>query len=109
MSYLDHLQVYQARQLQYQAEQEKTKVVFKNELLNERGKTHGDFQLQGALSQNLKSVARTGVFWAAMSNPQREAVEMILHKVSRICSGNPNVKDHWDDIAGYANLIGERL
>ena len=29
---------------------------------------------------------------------------MILHKIGRILAGDPNHKDHWVDIAGYANL-----
>ncbi len=33
-----------------------------------------------------------------------EAIEMILHKISRIAAGNYYVKEHWDDIAGYAQL-----
>lgn len=31
---------------------------------------------------------------------------MILAKIARIVSGDPNHADHWDDIAGYA-LLGK--
>jgi hypothetical protein len=47
--------------------------------------------------------------WDRLNDVQREAVEMILHKVGRIISGDPNVHDHWDDIAGYAKLVSERI
>jgi hypothetical protein len=40
---------------------------------------------------------------------QVEALEMIAHKIGRILSGDPNHQDHWDDIAGYAKLVSERL
>ncbi|WP_257617167.1 hypothetical protein [Campylobacter pinnipediorum] len=34
---------------------------------------------------------------------------MIAHKIARILAGNPNYKDHWDDIAGYATLVSKEL
>lgn len=74
------------------------------ETLNERGKTHGDFRENGRIMQLLKDGARTGVNWETLSHEQREALDMILHKIGRILSGNPNEADHWRDIAGYATL-----
>lgn len=38
-----------------------------------------------------------------------EAIEMIFHKIGRIGAGNPNFVDHWEDIAGYATLVAQRL
>jgi hypothetical protein len=32
-------------------------------------------------------------------------LEMIAHKIARILSGDPNHRDHWEDIAGYAELV----
>jgi len=40
---------------------------------------------------------------------QLEAMEMILHKISRISNGDPNYADSWRDIAGYATLVADRL
>lgn len=40
---------------------------------------------------------------------QREALEMIAHKIARILNGDPNYADSWVDIAGYAKLIADRL
>lgn len=37
----------------------------------------------------------------------REAVDMFALKLSRILSGKSMTKDHWDDIAGYAQLASE--
>jgi hypothetical protein len=34
---------------------------------------------------------------------------MIVHKIGRIVNGDPDVTDHWVDIAGYATLIADRL
>ena len=82
---------------------------YKNELLNERNTTHGDFQGNAAISQFTKMHWHDTAGWLRLEVDQREALDMIALKVSRILSGDPNVKDHWDDIAGYANLISERL
>lgn len=38
-----------------------------------------------------------------------EALEMIAHKIARICNGDPNYADNWVDIAGYATLVANRL
>lgn len=34
---------------------------------------------------------------------------MIAHKLARIAVGDPDVNDHWDDIAGYATLVSQRM
>ena len=34
---------------------------------------------------------------------------MICHKLGRIINGDPNYDDSWLDIAGYAQLIVNRL
>ncbi len=34
-----------------------------------------------------------------------EAAEMILHKLARLLNGDPNHRDSWADIAGYAELV----
>lgn len=79
------------------------------EILAERGKTHGDFTDNARVMQALKNVMADSPNWAGLTDVQREALHMIVHKIGRICSGNPNVHDHWDDIAGYAKLASERV
>jgi hypothetical protein len=79
------------------------------DILEERGKTHGDFTDNSRVIQSLKRIMHTEVGWDKLTDTQREAIHMILHKLGRIISGNPNVKDHWDDIAGYARLVSERV
>jgi hypothetical protein len=34
---------------------------------------------------------------------------MICHKIARILNGDPNYADSWVDIAGYAQLVADRL
>jgi hypothetical protein len=73
--------------------------------LNQRSKTHGDFRENGRIMQLLKENIRATVNWKQLPNEQKEALEMIAHKIGRICTGNPNEPDHWKDIAGYATLV----
>lgn len=84
------------------------------QILEERAKTHGDFTDNAEVMQALKRVVEVSRNWrggqeSRLSPVQKEALHMILHKVGRICSGNPNINDHWDDIAGYAKLASERI
>ena len=76
-------------------------------LLVEREKTHGSFLVNAEVFQAL---------WAAtpvqglqlLTVDQHLALVMIYVKLARVLS-NPKTKDSWDDIAGYAKLIYERL
>jgi len=78
-------------------------------LLAERGKTHGDFTEHATITQQLKDVMRSSPGWLILTYEQRESLEMIAHKAGRILAGNPNHQDHWDDTAGYARLVSQRL
>ena len=78
-------------------------------ILEQRGTTHGDFTDNAYIAQELKRIVRSGTIYIAMTAVQMEAIDMILHKIARAVSGNPNHKDHWDDIAGYATLVSERI
>ena len=73
-------------------------------LLTERGKVHGDFSEVSRVDQALKAVARKSPNWLMLTDGQRCAVEMILHKAARILCGDPDHEDHWDDVGGYARL-----
>ena len=79
-----------------------------NQVLTERGKTHGCWAQQAGVAQELKAVIRSGDR-GQLSKSQREALEMIAHKISRILCGDPDHKDHWVDIAGYATLAAKEL
>lgn len=73
-------------------------------LTNERKSVHGDWIVQSCLSASLKRRMHDGINWSNLSPHQKEALDMIAVKISRILSGDPNHEDHWDDIAGYAFL-----
>lgn len=79
------------------------------EILDERNKVHGDYSVDARMAQQIKALLRTGLNWNDLSPIQRESIEMISTKLARIMSGDPHHKDHWDDIAGYAKLVAQRL
>lgn len=76
--------------------------------LSQRGTVHGDFSENSEVSQTMKAIIRKQNGFSSLSLDKREALDMIVHKIARILSGNPNHKDHWHDIAGYATLAEER-
>lgn len=80
-------------------------------VLNERGKRYGKFIDHAVVTQKIKHVINEH----ANLNPHglgpdhREALEMIAHKIGRIVNGDPDYADSWVDIAGYAQLVADRL
>lgn len=68
-----------------------------------RESTHGPFTKNARIAQELKGVMRC-YDWYALTDVQREALEMIASKIARILNGHNKFKDHWHDIAGYAQL-----
>lgn len=71
-------------------------------LLVEREKTHGSFSNVAQLAQNIKMTMRNSN--RRINTAQEEALDLIATKIARIICGNPNEKDHWKDISGYALL-----
>jgi hypothetical protein len=59
--------------------------------------------------QALKDECRAAPNWHKLAPYQKEAIEMICHKLGRILCGNPDTPDHWLDIAGYATLAHDLI
>ena len=74
------------------------------ETLKERGNRYGEFKGHSALAQGMKGVLRCEPKYHHLDYAKLEAIEMILHKIARIVNGDPNYKDNWHDIQGYAKL-----
>ena len=78
-------------------------------ILSERGARYGDFGGHARITQRIKRVMAESDKWNHLSWAQQEALEMIAHKLGRILNGDPNYKDSWTDIIGYARLVEETL
>ena len=84
-------------------------------LLNERGKTHGNYTDHARITQAIKGVMIDELLLRSSRGQDRlspealESLDMIAHKIGRILAGQWDHPDHWRDIAGYAKLVnGDR-
>lgn len=82
------------------------------EILDNRESRYGRFATQAATAQALKDALnqvaverQTDTF----SPDMLEALDLICTKLSRIVHGDPALLDSWDDVAGYARLVADRL
>lgn len=87
-----------------------------NEVLKERGSKYGPFSGHAMITQSLKDVFKGQgesvnfeTNWYSLDDFQKEALEMIAHKIGRILNGDPDYDDSWRDIAGYAQLVVDIL
>ena len=80
-----------------------------NATLNERGSRYGSFASHALITQNLKEVMKNSPNWDVLDPGQKEALEMVAHKIGRILNGDPNYDDSWVDIAGYTTLVANDL
>jgi hypothetical protein len=78
-------------------------------LITERGSRYGKFKYGADIMQSLKDTMRDVDGWNTLTASQREALDMIQHKIGRILNGDPTYDDSWKDIAGYATLIVNEL
>ena len=78
-------------------------------VLSERGSRYGTLMSNATISQGLKEIIHSSSNWEAMPPDMREALDMIVHKISRIVEGDFDYDDSWIDISGYSTLIVERL
>ena len=78
-------------------------------VLQERGSRYGSLMSNATISQNLKEILHNSTNWEAMPPDMKEALHMIVHKISRIVEGDFEYDDSWIDISGYSTLIVERL
>ncbi len=90
-----------------------------NATLQERGSRYGKFTGHARITQELKQLIAghtpgqrrlpDGTWVPFLAPDQQEALDMICHKIGRIINGDPDYADSWHDIAGYAQLVADRL
>lgn len=77
-------------------------------LLTTRQSTHGDFAENARVSQIIKEAYRSSPGWEKLTDIERESMDMIALKFSRVLSGKSMECQHWEDVVGYAKLVEER-
>lgn len=77
-----------------------------NQVLEERGRTHGLFSENAVLTMETRAIWHAAPNWQHLSPSQQLALDEIALKVARILSTGTNPKDteHWLDGAGYFTL-----
>ena len=80
-------------------------------VLKERGEQYGEFSDIAETTMSIKRVFTNAIYSSnvVLWDDQMEALHMIAHKIGRILNGDPNYADSWIDIAGYAQLVADRL
>ena len=76
--------------------------------LNQRQEQYGSFEDVAMFTEQMVDVMRRG-YYEKLAYNQKMALYMICSKMARIVNGNPNHKDSWHNIAGYATLIDNEL
>ena len=77
--------------------------------LNDREKKYGSFAANAHIAQGLQNIAKSTNGWHNMPDIQREAIEMIFHKIARQINGAKDYPDNFHDIAGYAMLAEQEI
>ena len=80
-----------------------------DKMIRQKEAAYGGMHRQGELSQELKGVLHDHEGWHKLTGGQQEALDMVMHKVSRIVCGDNLYIDSWRDIAGYAQVIVDAL
>jgi predicted ArsR family transcriptional regulator len=103
--------VAQAQEVFEQAIEDHLQRTSVDKVLDDRAKDYGKFIEGAEIMQMLKRMVHGYIEkrGTPLAFDQREAIDMMIHKLGRVINGNPDKVDHWTDIAGYATLVAERL
>ena len=74
-------------------------------ITRDRNATHGEPQEQFDCAQAIKEAVNHNSAEHLLP-AEREAIDMICTKLSRLAKGSP-ILDHWHDIIGYAAIAAE--
>jgi hypothetical protein len=77
--------------------------------LEERGGRYGTIQDNANLCQGAVAIFALHPKWDTLSTVHKECIHMILHKISRMVSGDAWYSDNPHDIAGYAKLLEDYI
>jgi hypothetical protein len=80
-----------------------------NKILVEREKNYGNFCINSIVAQSLKDELRSTKNWTFLSYDKKEALDMVMSKISRLLTGDPEHLDSWNDMIGYLTLVTENL
>ena len=75
-------------------------------IVQERGELYGEFEDNARITQFVERVFRECPAYEYAPDTHKEALHMIIQKLSRcFCGGSFSYDDHWVDISGYAERV----
>ena len=77
--------------------------------LEERRARYGRFIDHAVIAQGLQDVMRGAPNWNTLDPDIKQALSVIADKIARILNGDSHYIDNYHDIAGYSQLIENRL
>jgi len=83
-----------------------------DKILDERGQRYGKFVDVAEATSKIQEAFYdhcSGEKLFMLAPDQSVAIDMICHKLARIAVGDHDYVDNWVDIAGYAQLVADRL
>lgn len=78
-----------------------------DKMLTERKDKYGPFPEHANTVEGLWDVIYNAYNYDSLDAVHKEGLRMILHKIARAVTGNPDYSDTWDDISGYAQRVAE--
>ncbi len=78
-------------------------------ILDERGEQYGDYNEMCQVIWGLKKEIHPYALKRGMSPFVAEALDLICTKIGRLCTGNAQHIDTWQDIIGYATLVVRQI
>jgi hypothetical protein len=80
-----------------------------NDILKARKSKHGEYTENSRCTWEIMRAMMAERNWSTLDDKQKHSLYMVAHKMARIVTGDPDFDDHWDDIAGYAKLVADRI
>jgi hypothetical protein len=84
-------------------------LMYGNPTLDDRHKKYGSYLTNAQGAQNIKQAFENTERWNDLRPYQKESLQLIATKISRILNGDPDNVDSWHDISGYAQLVEKEL
>lgn len=79
------------------------------ETIQNREPIYGNFANRARIAIGIKNAMHIAQGWSQLSDAQKQSLDSIADKISRILNGDPNHLDSWHDIAGYAQLVEQDI
>lgn len=80
-----------------------------DQTLAERGKTYGPFLEKAKTVQALIDVVIHEPGWERLAADQKQCIMVCFDKFARAIHGDPNHRDNFHDVVGYAKLVDDRM